>query len=73
MERTLSLRDAYGSLTRSQNALVARVRSGEDVRFNSPGVRPMTALSLMDRRVLDCQATTCRFVLLPPTRTGDVR
>lgn len=61
-----SITAVYGPLTQPQYGLIARVHSGEDVRFYSPGVRPQTAYRLMERRIIDCEAATCRLVLLPP-------
>lgn len=61
-----SITAAYGPLTQPQYTLMARIAGGEDVRFYSPGVRPQTALRLMERRILDCEAATCRLSLRPP-------
>lgn len=55
----------YGRLTAAQYKLVARVRNGEGVRYYSAGVHHTVALSLMGRRILACEAATCRFRLLP--------
>lgn len=61
-----SVTAAYGRLTPSQYAIVALVWNGRDVRFNDKRVDPDAALTLMNRRVLDCPAPTNRFALLPP-------
>lgn len=60
-----SITAAYGRLTPSQYQLVAKVSNGADVRYYHPGINHTVARSLMERRILDCEATTCRFRLLP--------
>jgi hypothetical protein len=66
MDRIKSISAAYGKLQPAQYQIVARLLNGEDVRYYSKGVNPTSALSLMSRRVIDCEGATCRLRLLPP-------
>lgn len=60
-----SISAAFGRLPPAQYRIVARILGGEDVRYYSHGIHHTTALALMRKGIVDCQAATCRLVLTP--------